>query len=88
MTLQMYARHKGIELDNVIVNVTHEKIHAQDCESCETREGKIDRFVRTIELHGDLSDEVRTRMLEIANKCPVHRTLKGQIEIVTQAAGD
>ena len=86
MTLQMYARHKGIALDNAIVHVTHEKIHAKDCESCETREGKIDQFVRTIELQGDLTDEVRTRMLEIADKCPVHRTLKGEIEIVTKAA--
>jgi len=86
MTLQMYARHKGIALDNAIVNVTHQKIHAKDCESCETREGKIDQFVRTIELQGDLTDEVRVRMLEIANKCPVHRTLKGEIEIVTRAA--
>jgi putative redox protein len=87
MTLQMYARHKGIALESATVSVTHEKIHARDCESCETREGKIDQFARTIELHGDLTDDMRARMLEIADKCPVHRTLNGEIEIVTSAAG-
>jgi uncharacterized OsmC-like protein len=85
MTLQMYARHKGIALDEAIVNVTHDRIHAEDCEHCEMREGRIDQFVRTIELKGELTDAEREWMLEIADKCPVHRTLKGEIDIVTRS---
>ena len=81
MTLQMYARHKKISLGRAIVTVRHEKIHARDCEACETREGRIDRFDRRIQLDGDLTAELRDRMLEIADKCPVHRSLHREIEI-------
>ncbi len=83
MTLQMYARRKGLALESASVAVRHAKIHAQDCEHCETQTGKIDRFDRVIAMTGDLSAEERSRLLEIADRCPVHRTLTGEIEIRT-----
>jgi putative redox protein len=86
MTLQMYARHKGLELDEAIVRVEHAKIHAEDCENCETKIGKIDRLTRTITLEGELDDDARARLLEIADRCPVHRTLTGEMQIVTRLA--
>jgi putative redox protein len=64
----------------------HSKIHALDCASCETHEGKVDRIDRDLELTGPLSEEQRGRLLEIANKCPVHRTLTSEIEIRTRLA--
>ena len=84
MTLQMYARHKKLPLDNATVRVEHNKIHATDCEDCEKSEARVDHFERVIKLDGELSDSVRQRMLEIANRCPVHRTLEGEIKIVTR----
>lgn len=81
MTLRMYADRKGWPLDGVTVRLRHEKIHARDCEECETREGRIDRIERNIELTGALDDEQRARLLEIANKCPVHRTLSSEVNI-------
>jgi putative redox protein len=81
MTLNMYARHKKLPLDLVEAHVRHEKIHAKDCEDCETREGKIDRFERTLVVTGDLDEKQRQRLLEIADKCPVHRTLQSEIRI-------
>ena len=83
MTLQVYARHKKIPLAAATVRVRHDKIHARDCEECETQEGKVDRFERRIELDGELDDEQRKRMLEIADRCPVHRTLHREISIVS-----
>lgn len=83
MTLQMYARHKGLALESVSVTVRHAKVHAQDCEHCETQTGKIDRFDRAVAMTGNLSAEERSRLLEIADRCPVHRTLTGEIEIRT-----
>jgi putative redox protein len=85
MTLRLYAEHKGLALDKVSVSLRHGKIHAADCESCETREGKIDRIDRTITLEGHLSAAERTKLLEIADKCPVHRTLLSEIDIRTSA---
>jgi putative redox protein len=85
MTLRLYAEHKGLALDKVSVSLRHGKIHAADCESCETREGKIDRIDRTITLEGHLSTAERTKLMEIADKCPVHRTLLSEIEIRTSA---
>jgi putative redox protein len=82
----MYARHKGLALEDVTVRVEHSKIHATDCENCETRDGKIDRFERRITLEGDLDDASRQRLLEIADRCPVHRTLKSETHIVTALA--
>jgi uncharacterized OsmC-like protein len=84
MTISLYARRKQWALDAVTVRLRHQKIHAADCESCETKEGKLDRIEREIELHGALSEEQRARLLEIADKCPVHRTLTSEIHIVTR----
>jgi len=88
MTLRMYAERKGWAVGRIHVAVRHEKIHARDCADCETREGRIDRFERVIETEGTLSDEQRTRLLEIADRCPVHRTLTGEVRIETRFAGD
>ncbi|KPP84531.1 MAG: putative redox protein [Rhodobacteraceae bacterium HLUCCO07] len=82
MTIRMYARRKGWPLDHVQVDVCHDKVHAQDAGSAEKSE-KIDSFRREITLTGNLSEEQRQRLLEIADKCPVHRTLERSSEIVT-----
>ncbi|UTW04211.1 OsmC family protein [Amphritea atlantica] len=84
MTLRMYARQKKIPLEHVQVDVSHAKIHAQDCLSCDKNGGKIDQFERQITLTGDLTGEQRKRLLEIADRCPVHKTLEGDISIVTR----
>ena len=81
MTLRMYADRKDWPLDEATVRLSHEKVHAEDCDHCDTDEGKVDRIVREIELTGDLSAEQRERLLEIANKCPVHRTLHSEIDV-------
>ena len=83
MTLRLYAEQKKLPLDRVSVRLSHNKIHAQDCASCETKEGMIDRIDRSITLEGDLDDAQRQRLMEIADKCPVHRTLKSEIDIRT-----
>jgi uncharacterized OsmC-like protein/pimeloyl-ACP methyl ester carboxylesterase len=85
MTLQMYARRKELDLDDVTVEVRHRKIHAADCDSCETQTGRIDQFERIIDLEGDLTDAQRVRLLEIADRCPVHRTLESEVEVRTRA---
>lgn len=81
MTVRMYAERKGLPLDGVRVVLRHEKIHATDCRTCETGTGKIDRIERTITLAGDLDDDQRSRMMEIADRCPVHRTLTSEVDI-------
>jgi putative redox protein len=86
MTIRLYADLKKIPLKHVSVRLRHDKIHAIDCENCETREGKIDRIDREIRLAGDLSDDQRKKLLEIADKCPVHRTLHSEIDIRTKEA--
>src|SRR6266851_3790373 len=73
MTLRLYAERKALPLDRVSVRLSHSRIHAADCESCETKEGMIDRIERAITLHGSLGAEERRRLMEIADKCPVHR---------------
>ncbi|WP_415904282.1 alpha/beta fold hydrolase [Neptuniibacter sp. QD48_55] len=83
MTIRMYARHKQLPLEHVQVDVTHDKIHAEDCSSCEQSGGKVDQFVRRITLTGDLTEEERQRLLDIADRCPVHKTLEGEINIKT-----
>ena len=83
MTLRLYAERKAVPLDRVTVRLGHSRIHAVDCESCETKEGMIDRIDRVITLAGDLDEEQRKRLLEIADKCPVHRTLTSEIDIRT-----
>lgn len=84
MTIRMYARQKKLPLEHVQVDVSHDKVHAEDCAGCSQNGGKVDRFVRQITLVGDLQPEQRQRLLEIADRCPVHRTLEGEIEIVTR----
>jgi putative redox protein len=81
MTIALYARRKQWPLTNVTVRLTHSMIHAADCAECETRDGKLDRIEREITLEGDLDDTQRARLLEIAEKCPVHRTLVSEISI-------
>jgi putative redox protein len=86
MTLQMYARHKKLPLESATVSVVHDKVHAEDCEDCESGAGKIDEFRRSIALVGELTDEQRARMLEIADRCPVHRTLHGETKVRSKLA--
>lgn len=81
MTLGMYARRKGWPLEAVTVRLRNSRIYATDCAECETKEGMLDRIERDIEVQGDLTAEQRSRLLEIANRCPVHRTLKSEIDI-------
>ena len=87
MTLRMYADLKSIPLERVSVELKHDKIHAADCAECETREGRIDRIERLITLEGNLDPLQRARLLEIADRCPVHRTLHSEVLIRTQLAG-
>lgn len=84
MTIGLYARRKKWPLQDVVVSLWHWKIHAADCAECETREGRIDRIEREIELVGSLSDEQRSQLMEMADKCPVHRTLTSEINIRTK----
>jgi uncharacterized OsmC-like protein/alpha/beta superfamily hydrolase len=84
MTIRLYADLKQLPLDKVTVRLKHDKIHAQDCAECETKEGKLDRIDREIELAGSLDDAQRAKLLDIANKCPVHRTLHSEIWIPTR----
>jgi uncharacterized OsmC-like protein/alpha/beta superfamily hydrolase len=86
MTIRLYADSKKLPLERVRVNLRHEKIHASDCSECETREGRIDRVERVIELEGALDEVQRAKLLEIANKCPVHRTLHGEVLVPTRLA--
>jgi|SRR5437870_2872283 len=81
MTLALYARRKEWPLQAVTVRLEHSRIHAQDCAECETKEGKLDRIDREITLEGKLSDEQKARLMEIADRCPVHRTLTSEISI-------
>jgi putative redox protein len=81
MTLRMYADRKQWPLDAITVRLRHDKIHAEDCSGCESRSGKVDRIEREIELTGDLSEVQRQRLLEIADRCPVHRTLHSEVLI-------
>jgi putative redox protein len=83
MTVRLYADHKNLPLERVSVRLTHNKIHAQDCEDCETKEGMLDRIDRNITLEGPLDVDQRKRLIEIANKCPVHRTLESEIDTRT-----
>ena len=86
MTLRMYAERKKFALQRAAVTLRHDKIHAEDCAECETGEGRVDRIVRDIELSGDLTAEERQKFLEIADKCPVHRTLHSEVLIESRLA--
>src|SRR5215213_10821548 len=86
ITVTMYAQRKSWPLQDVTVRLRHSRIHAQDCAECETKEGKIDRIELDIEFAGPLSSEQRSKLLEIAKKCPVHRTLTSETNIRITAA--
>lgn len=81
MTVAMYARRKGWPLRQVLVRLQHDKVHAEDCEDCESRSGKIDHFERELELLGELSENQQQKLLEIAEKCPVHKTLHAEVRV-------
>jgi putative redox protein len=83
MTLQMYARRKQWPLEEAIVRLRHSKVHAMDEKNCESAEAKMDQLDRAVELVGDLTEEQRARLIEIANKCPVHRTLEAGVVVRT-----
>lgn len=86
MTMRLYADRKALPLERTTVTLKHSKIHAQDCAECETREGMLDQIDLVIGMEGNLDAEQRKRLLEIADKCPVHRTLTSEIHIATRAA--
>jgi putative redox protein len=86
MTMRMYADRKSLPLERVTVTLKHSKIHAEDCAECETKGGMLDQIDRTIAMEGALDAEQRAKLMEIADKCPVHRTLTSEIHIVTHAA--
>jgi uncharacterized OsmC-like protein len=83
MTLRLYADHKRLPLKRVSVRLRHSRVYATDCAECETKEGMLDRIERVITLQGDLTSDDRKRLLEIADRCPVHRTLTSEIDIRT-----
>jgi uncharacterized OsmC-like protein len=84
MTIGMYARRKAWPLEGITVRLRHSKIYASDCAECETKEGMLDRIERDIHLDGPLTPEQHAKLLEIADKCPVHRTLTSEIDIRTR----
>src|SRR4051812_34773502 len=86
MTMRLYAERKSLPLERVTVTLRHSRIHAEDCAECETKAGILDQIDRVIAMEGALDDGQRQRLMEIADKCPVHRTLTSEIRIVTQAA--
>lgn len=83
MTLRMYANHKQLDLQGIQVTLHHDKVHAQDCADCDNKASPVDVITRTIQLTGHLDEKQRGRLLEIANQCPVHRTLQSKIHINT-----
>jgi putative redox protein len=86
MTIGFYARRNKLPLEEITVSLWHSRIHATDCEECETKEGMLDRIEMEIEMTGSLTPEQRKKLMEIAAKCPIHRTLTSEINIRTRAA--
>ena len=87
MTVTMYAQRKDMPLRGITTRLRHARVHADDCATCETDQGKIDSIDLNIELDGPLSDEQRSKLLEIAHKCPVHRTLTSE-KVISIGSGD
>lgn len=86
MTVRMYAEHKGWPLESVSVRLTYNRLHAKDCDDCEDKSGRVHRIESIVTFDGALSDEQRDRLLEIAERCPVHRTLVEQKQMITRLA--
>jgi len=86
MTLRLYADRKRWPVERVSVRLRHSRIHAEDCADCETKQGMLDRIERVISIEGALDEVQRQRLMEIADMCPVHRTLTSEIKIETSAA--
>jgi putative redox protein len=86
MTMRLYADRKSLPLERTTVTLSHSKIHAEDCAECETKVGMLDQIERVITMEGALDAEQRKKLMEIADKCPVHRTLTSEIHIVTRPA--
>jgi uncharacterized OsmC-like protein len=86
MTVGLYARRKQFPLENIAVSLWHSRIHARDCEECETKDGTVDRIDVELELTGPLTSEQHAKLMEIAGKCPVHRTLTSEINIRLRSA--
>jgi putative redox protein len=88
MTIGFYARRNKLPLENITVSLWHARIHARDCEECETKEGMLDRIDVEVELAGPLTAEQHAKLMEVAAKCPVHRTLTSEINIRLRSAGE
>jgi uncharacterized OsmC-like protein len=86
MTIGLYARRNRVPLENIKVSLWHSRIHARDCEECQTKEGMLDRIDVEVELTGSLSAEQHAKLMEVAAKCPVHRTLTSEINIRLRSA--
>ena len=84
MTVALYARRKGWPLSGVTVRLQHSRIHAEDCAECDTREGMLDRIEADVAFDGQLTVDQKDRLFEIANRCPVHRTLTSEVDIRTR----
>ncbi len=84
MTIALYARRNGWPLDDVVVRLRHSRVHAEDCADCETKQGMLDVIEREISLNGKLSEDQRSKLRAIADRCPVHRTLTSEIKIRTR----
>jgi len=83
ITIRMFAERRKYPLKDIIINLSHKKIHAEDCKECDTKEGKIDNINIEIKLTGDLTEDQKMSMLDISKKCPVHKTLTSEIKITT-----
>jgi putative redox protein len=86
MTMRLYAERKGISADRFFIRLSHRRIHAEDCADCDTKDGNIDEITRDITIAGDVTGAERARLMEIADRCPVHQTLTHEIKIRSSLA--